>query len=505
MDAAVAPVRAAAAALYTEAESFRPLLSATDPLAVEVHTAQLMADLHREYNLDPLGLALGVMTLARQRPEPHVAAMTAAVYHFQPGMATGMALDDLARRGVGMPAWRERLGEVTPGRAWRYRDLFGDQEALLVSFCYDGGAEHGIVVETTTCPEPGVRVVHLSTTIEELHAVLRASADGAGGQLVMEEITLAQAAARLAGPVRRPHRQARPEDLVFLPIVRGRVERLPEPDPAREDRYTRVDRAAAVEAFLTETTRTSDVDGEVLRFWAEVLAGYTATNGSSPARGSSPTRVGPAWLGYLLGEHVPRTFELTTEQRAGLAPAVAAWSRWAAHQQDLPDAAADRLVARVVEIDQKFDTAYADLDLVPTRCYLSDVAAVTRDGEDLWRALALRSHAVPLPARRSPAARSLLASDPAQRRRILAAELEAWGLAPDLSTEDWFEALTSISEQLWNEDPPELAQAVVRYLQAAGTDDGLLGDLTELAVDQLGDATGFLKAAYARLEPIPEL
>jgi hypothetical protein len=62
--------------------------------------------------------------------------MTAAVNCFLPGMATSMALGDLARRGVPLPAWREWLGEVVPGKAWRYRDVFGDQEAVLVSFSY---------------------------------------------------------------------------------------------------------------------------------------------------------------------------------------------------------------------------------------------------------------------------------------------------------------------------------------------------------------------------------
>src|SRR5439155_10458792 len=149
---------------------------------------------------------------------------------FLPGMATAMALSDLARHGIRPPAWRERLGDVTPGRAWRYRDVFGDQEAVLVTFCYDD-AEHGILIETATCPAPSVRMVYLSTTVAQLRNVLQQSADETGGQRAMEEITLQQARAALADAVWQPHRDAPPESLAFLPIVRrsagGRMLRQP--------------------------------------------------------------------------------------------------------------------------------------------------------------------------------------------------------------------------------------------------------------------------------------
>jgi hypothetical protein len=38
------------------------------------------------------------------------------------------------------------IGKVTPGQAWRRYDVFGDDEAIAVTFSY-GEAEHGIVVQ----------------------------------------------------------------------------------------------------------------------------------------------------------------------------------------------------------------------------------------------------------------------------------------------------------------------------------------------------------------------
>jgi hypothetical protein len=485
------------AVLHAEAERFRPLAGdAADPLEVEVRAAELMARYEQAHPSGMFGLGMGLVVLAARNPEPHVAAMAAAVDCFLPGMATSMALGDLARRGVPLPAWRERLGEVVPGKAWRYRDVFGDQEAVLVSFSYQD-AEHAILVETTTCPAPSVRVAQVSATVGDLHTRLQASAEASGEQLVLEEIPLEQARTVLGTAVRRPHRDAGPESLVFLPIARRRIECLPDPGPVEEATYTKADRAAAVEAFLAAGPQPAGVDRDVLAFWARAVVGYTAVSGSPP------TRIGPVWLGYALGEHVPRAFELSPAQRAGLGPSVTAWAAWAARQQDLPEAALDRLAARVADIEQKYDRVHADPDLVAIRCYLADVAAVTADGEDLRRAFALRAHAVPTPERRSPEARSLLAADRAQRHRILAEELESWQLSPELSAQDWFEALIRVSDQLWNQDPPELAEAAWRYLDE-GSDPDLLGDLTELCVDHQGDMPAFMAAAQARLTPDPE-
>ena len=487
----------AEAGVYEEAESFRRFGDAADPLAVEVHTAQLVARFDQVQPAGALGLALGLVTVAARHPQPQVAAMAAAVDYFLPGMATRMALGELARRGIRPPSWANRLGDVKPGRAWRCRDFFGDQEILLVTYCYDD-TEHGILVETVTCPAPMARSVHLTETVAQLREVLQRSADESGGRQLLAEITLAQARAALADALRQPHHDVPPESLVWLPIVRRRVACLPEPVPVAPSRYTKADRVAAVDAFLAASAPPPGVDGEVLRFWAQVLAGYTATGGSAP------TRVGPVWLGHVLGEHVPRMFDVTAAQRGGLGAAVTAWAAWAARQQGLPNAAVDLLTARITEIDEAFDRVVADPDLAALRCYVSDVAAVTADGEELRRAFALRAVAAPLPQRRAPAGRSLLASDPVARQQILAAELKTWNLSSEESTPAWLDALVSVSDQLWHQDPPELADAVLYYLDREGPDSELLADLTELALDHGNDPAGYLAAALARVTPEPE-
>lgn len=96
-------VAAGVPALYAMAERFRPLLSSDDPLAVEVAAAELIAQADQADDSSGLGLVMGVVALAARHPEPQVAAMACALDSFMPGMATGMALSDLARHGVPMP------------------------------------------------------------------------------------------------------------------------------------------------------------------------------------------------------------------------------------------------------------------------------------------------------------------------------------------------------------------------------------------------------------------
>jgi len=262
-DGFVAGVDAVCVELYSEAEHFRPLLSAADPLAAELRTAQLLARFTKTSPSGAVDLELGLVALAARHPQPHVAAMTAAVGWLLPGMATSMALSHLASQGVRPPAWHERIGDVTPGRAWRYRDVFGDQEAVLVTFFYDD-AEHAMLVETVTCPTLRVRGVHMSTTTTQLRTVLQKSADETGEQRIMEEISLQQAHAALAQAVQwQPHGDAEPDSLVFLPIVRRRVERLPGPERIDEVGYTTADRAAAVEEFLAAASPPPGTDGRV--------------------------------------------------------------------------------------------------------------------------------------------------------------------------------------------------------------------------------------------------
>jgi hypothetical protein len=509
-------LRAAAGRLaddvYRRCEPFR-LLTAddADPFEAELQGAALLNDLIEAWS--EMDAAMGMTAVAARHPEPHVAAAVAAVQHLTPGMAHAMALQDLKARGFAPPAWAERLGNVTPRRVWHYEDTFGEQEIFLVSFAYDERAgadgEHAVLVEVARSPGPRLQRAHPSRTIDELLHRLEALRGCDGRPLRQKPLGWEQVRAWLAQALARPHRECTIETLVWSQLVSTRLRVLPEPGTAGDStleapRPTATDRAAAVRSFLAhvEMNQTgSDVSGaeslaevcpEVLAFWARVMVACTG------AHASSPTRIGPIWLGHVLGEYVPRTFEVSAAQRAGLAPAVTAWARWAARRQGFDEVAVARLVERVAEIDASFDTSYNEPAVVALRAYVSDVAAGGGDGAELEQVRARRHHAVPLPARRTPSSRHLQLSDPEHRHRILAEQLRDWSLSDTDSPTEWLAALQSVSDQLWDADPPQLADAAREYV-ASGLDETLLGDLTEIAVECGEDRAAFLRAAGERL------
>jgi hypothetical protein len=536
------------AALLAETEYFRPHLRTSDPLPSELRAAELMASYTAPGGVGATTFLQALLELAERHREQHVAAMVAAVGSLLPGQITVTMVTDLVRGGLLMPSWYRRLGLAKPLRAWRHRDVFGDQELVLVTFGY-GDVEHGIVVETVHCPGPRVLAVQITTDPERTRASLRESTDATGARREPVEISLEAAREALSMAIRKPYRDADDADLVLLPVIRNRVSRLPETVPpwAREAehdhdhadhhhaehdhdrdgrhepvsiearitgtwweppaRSSREQREAAVEDFLAQTKPPAGLEVEVLRFWARVLAGYTGLTGAAP------TRIGPVWLEHALADHVPTVFELTPQQRAGLRQAVTAWARWAASRQDIPPAAVEFLTEHIARLDAAFDSIYAGPDLLPLRCYLSDVARSTADGEDLLRVQRLRTLAVPPPYRRSEPARGLLGSDPDQRRLIHTDRLRTSQAPAGTPPQQWLDAVTLVSDRLWNDDPPGLAEAVTAQLdllerldkhehiidfESMEAPSALLDRLAELALEHAGDAEGFLASVRTR-------
>jgi hypothetical protein len=433
-----------------------------------------------------------------------------------------MALRDLHARGIRPPAWAARLGDVTPSRAWRYRDVFGEREVFLLSFTYDspasydspagGGPEHAVLAEVNRCPNPRLVRAQVSRTVGELRELI-GSTTGLDGRplLLEEEIDPGDAGPRLRTALAHLHRNVTAESSPWILVLQARVQVLvgdPEAAPAPPagggdapgdaggDAAGRghPGGTAAVPSFLDEVPPPTGVDADAFAFWA------TAITYCADATGSPPDRIGPLWLEHVLGEYVPTTFDLSPGQRTALAPAVTAWSRWAAARQGLPDTAVQQLVDRVAELDPLFDKTYAEPELAARRAYLSDVTDQALDGEHLEQTRARRLHALPFEALGAPETPDggLPLDDPGHRHQILAEHLPTWELRDGESVPDWLAALTSVSDQLWDAEPPDLADAARDYL-AQGFDETLLGDLTELAVRCGADRARFLDEARERL------
>ncbi len=372
--------------------------------------------------------------------------------------AASQALADFTADDIYPPSWVTSIGKPIPGRAWRQYDVFGENEVVAVTFSYSG-AEHALLVAIDLAELPTVSMIGMGDNPDGMLRVLQ---DEAEPHERFTEITLAEARARIAGPLARagddPDYELDESSILFLPLARSRVRRLPPADPGQAVAYTAADRAAAVEEFLGSPEAGRFGDPDVARFWATVLTGY-----SSRVPGEPPARVGPHKLAAMLLVHAASTFTLTTAQRDGMERAVTAWTRWAAARQGLDEATADVVMTRLPELLNEFPDAYDHPYAAACRSYLSDLA--TPDADLPWLAdqRARREFAAPLPGDRDPSTDGIDATDAHGRAEIAIAEFAECG-GGGADTIKLLTAVPRIVEEVWHDNPTTTWERAKRLL-----------------------------------------
>jgi hypothetical protein len=379
--------------------------------------------------------------------------------------AASRALAELTGADIYPPEWATEIGRAVPVQAWRRYDVFGDDEAIAVTFRY-GEAEHGVVgqIDLTGIP---------------IAVAVGVVGDGAGLVEAMnrdddpfdrvERIGLAEARRRLEAPLARCDEEADPtlsvDSIAFLPVARSRIRRLPTEDGGALPVFTAADRAAAVGEFLKSPLAAEAVaaDEDATRFWAEVLTGY-----SSRLPGEPPAQVGPRKIAHLLLGNVANVFSLSAAQRQHLEPTVTAWTRWSAEHRGLDEAATARLTESLPEVFGRFGQAYDDPDAVTTRSYVADLARSDADMSELSGRMARRMFAVP---RLGPDEdiRPVDVGDPAVRREFIEKEFAECTPHAGLTREEFMAAVHRVVAELWGDDPKETF-AAARSLFTAGAD-----------------------------------
>jgi hypothetical protein len=447
-------------------------IAAGDLLAAEILTAAILSlPFVTEATRDEIdGFAAAIVTAAARRQPP---SHTAAFYRLLMSLGSpavkrpaSRALGELTSEGVYPPEWVTDIGKPVPGQAWRRYDIFGDGEFIAVTFSY-GEAEHATLVEVDTTMLPVAGMVGVSEDANRLIKTMRDHDDPFGR---WEQISLAEARRRVEAPLaltsQGPVRDLGLSSASFLPLVRSRVRRLPADDAAGAAgaagaaAFTAADRAAAVEEFLRSPHAAEAGEPDIARFWAEVLTGYSSRVPYEP-----PAQVGPRKLVAMLVAHVANTFTLSAAQRAGLRPAMTAWTQWATERQGLDEAATAHLMASLPEAFGAFESAYDDPDNVMARRYMRDLAASDADVAALATSLTRRAFAVPFPGDRDPdgGAAFLDATDPDHRAVLAASEFVS--CQPDGETRKQFvPAAQRVIEELWRGDPPGTWETARRLL-----------------------------------------
>ena len=124
-----------------------------NPLTAELETATCMAFPYVLGQRDPADIESFIDTVlvkgAVRRRDPDGAALLRLLMALgtpATRRAASRALAELTGEGIYPPEWVTEIGKVTPGQAWRRYDVFGDDEAMAVTFSY-GETEHGLVVQ----------------------------------------------------------------------------------------------------------------------------------------------------------------------------------------------------------------------------------------------------------------------------------------------------------------------------------------------------------------------
>jgi len=445
-------------------------ISAGDVLNAEMQASSLIAlplltsGTEAEHNL--LAAALVDAAEARADEPETAAAFLRLLMALGPRAVKREASDALAGLtgdGIYPPEWVTSIGKPVPGQAYRGRDLFGDREAVLVTFSY-GDAEHALLVLLDLTELPTVASVSLPTDVPRL---LKFFADG--DELVerLDPVSLSEARRRIEVPLAQAGQDLDIEldagTLLTLPLARSRVRRLPTPEPGQTVSYTAADRAAAVADYLHSPEAADAGDPDVARFWAQVLTGYSSRVTDEPPAQPGRHRLGAALLVYAAG-----TFTLTAAQIDGMRPAVTAWTRWAARCHGLGEEATETLMTHLSSRLAEFPAAYEDPYNAVARGYVRDIAKPDVDAAWLADCRARRELAAPLPENRDPDDADVDPADPDGRALLVASEFgpcDLEGADPD----EFFATARHVVEELWHDDPSETWQAA-KSLLAKGHD-----------------------------------
>jgi hypothetical protein len=377
--------------------------------------------------------------------------------------AASEALAELTADDVYPPEWVTGIGKPTPERACRLYDVTGDREVVVVTYRY-AEAEHALLVAIDLAEQPLAAMIVVGDNADGLVKTLR---DHAEPWDRYEQITLAEARRRIEPALNRadedPDSAAHDSSVLFLPLAKSRLRRLPTDDPGNDAVYTAADRAAAVDEFLSSTDAADAGAPEAVRFWAQALTGY-----SSRVQGERPAQVGPQRLTAMLLTHVPSTFTLSAGLRDGMPSAVTAWVRWAAAYQGLDQAAADHLTERVPLVLDEFPAAYDDPYSVAARGYVRDLVAGDTDMAWLAEQRARREFAVAFPNERHAEVADIDVADRDGRAIVTAAEFGQCGPA-GAEGEEFVASAVRVVEEMWNDDPAETWQEAKR-MAAKGLD-----------------------------------
>lgn len=464
------------------------------PVDVELLASEVLGqfrDLPAEDGAEPLGLEL--IAFAQRKITPGAAALLAALKVVAETdverKAADAALQVVLGRGIPEPAWAGALGQVTAVECWRTGDVYGDESSLLCVFTH-GEQAYGLLALLDFTEGGRVRDLVVIDQPADVVAEMREQSDADPELVVFEAVDPAEAHRLVAdGLAATDHLEDADvsEDYArFHAIALTWCRALPEPALVPEvAEWSEAERAAVVEQFVAA----SGEDADAARAIGRLLLEHGLR--TDPA---NPLRVGPEKIARFLEGLLGEEYELDADHEEAVEPVVLAWVQWAAERAGLTETA----IAGLDEAVADYLSEYADEDDSPLERYFGDVGDLSPT--ELADALERRMFAVPsLTTEIDEEEVDLDPADPEQRRALVIAE------ADEDEDEQRLILRATIVDQLWDDEPAEVWQAVQRLQEGELDRDEIFEQLIDALENSLVDAETLEYDAEAYLEAVAAL
>jgi hypothetical protein len=462
--------------------SFRPFTSTATPLEVEIFASSVAgawwgARLVGRDDPDQL-FGIGAVDYAVAHPSLEGMAMmcalkaTAVASAVREAAATGVA--QLADSGVAAPAWAEQIGRVTVGGCWQVADVYGDQASLFCEFAY-GDEAHAVMALIDFNHLGGwIKDVWIADEPHEVLAAMREQVQAEAELTVLQQLEPAQARRLLEAGFAATDRTFEPDVAdtfsEFRAVALARCRLLPQQiAPPADAEVTGAQRDAVVAEFLASSEAQGlDVAGETTAYCARLIVDHGADYDDGKM-----LRVSPAKTEIFLLDWLPRKVILEEADRDAMPAVFGAWTRWAAARNGLPEGA----VHALLEVVQECTRAFAESgDVESASPYLADTDLA--DKAEIHDVLQRRMFAVPHLSARIDGEQFdyFNPGDPDDRTFLIQSEHPEWhALLRDPSFEGEVDGVNPrlhlvmheiITNQLWDNDPPEAWLAAKRLLAA---------------------------------------
>ncbi|WP_020668914.1 hypothetical protein [Amycolatopsis nigrescens] len=469
---------------------FAELGNEPEHLQVELLTSEIMGEWWEAD--DDLGPEL--IEFAERKANPAAAALlTALSVLAETADQRRHAADALAKvvaGGLPEPEWAPGFAQVAAGECWRTSDVYGDASSVLCVFG-EGETAHGVLALVDFTEFSGwVKDVVVVESPDEVLAEMRDQAVEGGELVTVEQLPPEFANRLLTDGLAATDRFEDPEvsaDFIrFRALALARLRSLPEPAPEPEPaEWTAEQRDEAVAEFFAAVSAEKVEDTPAARAVAGLIVDFGCAH--DPRR---PLRVGPEKLAYFLDALSDAENELDDELIDALGEVLLGWAEWAGARDGLSETAVAALTDLLAESLEEFGQDESVLD-----AYLDDVDG-TEDGEPLDPAevaelLDRRMFAIPsVYTEIGGEELELSPGDPEQRRLLVIGEHPEYheSLAGDeFDGEPRFELAvkTTVVDQLWENDPPEVWQAAQRLVEKGLEREEVLLELGRVLGEQL--------------------